>query len=491
MNSSMIKGDRGSRRTPEWRVPRITTVGDVLYLISSQHSWELGTDALRKLDDAKIWFIRGHSGPALDSIDAALRELDDTTAARRDVIAFRHLVATLAGEDVLRSLIEADAGSVSPPDALSVMSLCLSSVERWHSGDLTQGLWLNQSAVQHAKDAAPMWRFYADFLLAKKLIDIHVSYQAERVIRDMRGMVRSAGLLAFGSVPEALNSLLQWQTGRFDEAMHSIRLAMRMSQQYDSAFGMKIALSVAAMVHVSRAEWDEAAEDLELFHARSDYYSMPDSHFRAAFAEVVLLLARQGPRAAADRIRAKWHLLGTRSGSFIEDPGRPAWLVSVARQAGDTDLAERSVREIEQLAERNRGVALLEVAALHARTALAGGTPDPASSCEFGRPLVAVPEDPPGPAESTATVPRPDVPPDDAGTTPPARPASLGSLTLRETEIARLVGQGMTNEQVAQRLGLSPHTVNFHLRNIFRKLSISTRVKLGSIIGQLERGRAV
>lgn len=45
----------------------------------------------------------------------------------------------------------------------------------------------------------------------------------------------------------------------------------------------------------------------------------------------------------------------------------------------------------------------------------------------------------------------------------------------------------MTNQQVAKQLDLSPHTVNFHLRNIFRKLSISTRVKLGPIVAQFDR----
>lgn len=58
------------------------------------------------------------------------------------------------------------------------------------------------------------------------------------------------------------------------------------------------------------------------------------------------------------------------------------------------------------------------------------------------------------------------------------------TLSPREEEIARLVGQGLTNQQVARRLGLSPHTVNFHLRNIFRKLSISTRVALARAVAQ-------
>jgi DNA-binding CsgD family transcriptional regulator len=57
-------------------------------------------------------------------------------------------------------------------------------------------------------------------------------------------------------------------------------------------------------------------------------------------------------------------------------------------------------------------------------------------------------------------------------------PAPDRSLTEQEKRIAGLVGSGLTNQQVARRLYLSPHTVNYHLRTIFRKLGIVSRVEL-------------
>ena len=51
-------------------------------------------------------------------------------------------------------------------------------------------------------------------------------------------------------------------------------------------------------------------------------------------------------------------------------------------------------------------------------------------------------------------------------------------LTDREREVARLVALAHTNQQIARQLGISPHTVNYHLRQIFRKLRISSRVSL-------------
>lgn len=44
--------------------------------------------------------------------------------------------------------------------------------------------------------------------------------------------------------------------------------------------------------------------------------------------------------------------------------------------------------------------------------------------------------------------------------------------------VARLVGEGLTDQQLAFRLRRSPHTVNHHLRNIFRKPGIGSRVGL-------------
>ncbi|GHJ41949.1 hypothetical protein Sm713_75580 [Streptomyces sp. TS71-3] len=53
-----------------------------------------------------------------------------------------------------------------------------------------------------------------------------------------------------------------------------------------------------------------------------------------------------------------------------------------------------------------------------------------------------------------------------------------GLLSPSEQTITRLVAAGLTNRQIASRVNLSPHTVNFHLRKIFRKLGVSSRVEL-------------
>ncbi|MFJ2114455.1 MULTISPECIES: LuxR C-terminal-related transcriptional regulator [unclassified Streptomyces] len=54
----------------------------------------------------------------------------------------------------------------------------------------------------------------------------------------------------------------------------------------------------------------------------------------------------------------------------------------------------------------------------------------------------------------------------------------VGLLTETEFAVAQLVVQGMTNSQVAAQLFLSHHTVAFHLKKIFRKVDVSSRVEL-------------
>jgi predicted ATPase/DNA-binding CsgD family transcriptional regulator len=54
-------------------------------------------------------------------------------------------------------------------------------------------------------------------------------------------------------------------------------------------------------------------------------------------------------------------------------------------------------------------------------------------------------------------------------------PAYPAGLTVREVEVIRLVANGLTNAQIAQKLVISTRTVNAHMRSIYNKLEISSR----------------
>lgn len=60
-------------------------------------------------------------------------------------------------------------------------------------------------------------------------------------------------------------------------------------------------------------------------------------------------------------------------------------------------------------------------------------------------------------------------------------PATVNDLTPQELQVARLVGQGMSNREAASQLYLSPRTIDFHLRNVYAKLGVSSRVELAQL----------
>ena len=59
------------------------------------------------------------------------------------------------------------------------------------------------------------------------------------------------------------------------------------------------------------------------------------------------------------------------------------------------------------------------------------------------------------------------------------RPSSgWASLTPAELEVVRLVADGLANKEIAEKLFISPRTVQAHLTHIYAKLDISSRVAL-------------
>ncbi|MEV4874779.1 helix-turn-helix transcriptional regulator [Streptomyces cyaneofuscatus] len=60
----------------------------------------------------------------------------------------------------------------------------------------------------------------------------------------------------------------------------------------------------------------------------------------------------------------------------------------------------------------------------------------------------------------------------------PAPPAGPRDLNGQENRIVQLVAEGLTNKQMARRLGISPHTVNYHLKKLFQKAGVNSRIAL-------------
>lgn len=80
------------------------------------------------------------------------------------------------------------------------------------------------------------------------------------------------------------------------------------------------------------------------------------------------------------------------------------------------------------------------------------------------------------PTPATTAVPRVDVDDD----------LQDASLTDRETDVLDLLAEGLSNQRIAERLGISPHTVKFHIASIYDKLDARTRTQ--AVRHALDRG---
>jgi DNA-binding NarL/FixJ family response regulator len=64
-------------------------------------------------------------------------------------------------------------------------------------------------------------------------------------------------------------------------------------------------------------------------------------------------------------------------------------------------------------------------------------------------------------------------------------PSTLDQLTPQEVQIALLLAGGSTTREAAAAMFLSPKTIEYHLRNVYRKLGIHSREELADVMARL------
>ncbi|MDX3663165.1 LuxR family transcriptional regulator [Streptomyces sp. ID05-26A] len=346
---------------------------------------------------------------------------------------------------------------------------------------------------------------YPQLLFATLLAGLREFADAGDVVRRVRG--GPSAVVTREVMTAVVQARILLQAGRIEEAAAEARAALTVAEETGHDAVVAPALAVLAMVaihtgdlpaaidHVGRCR-DEVPADRIIFSRA--YYQWADvlvTYVGSGLEKAMALLADSYP----DLVQ---------SGLFAEEPRAAGWFVRRALEAGDDGLAKAVVDRAERLAGEHPGFPAVAAAAVHARGLLDAdarslelaarehrdpwaranaaedlgvlltGSPDRAGSVQALESALGLYREIGASRDSARVLGRLRK----LGRrrrAAPARPESgWSSLDDTERAIANLVAKGQTNRQISTQLFMSPHTVNFHLRKIFRKLGISSRVEL-------------
>jgi DNA-binding CsgD family transcriptional regulator len=462
---------------------------------------------------SEILHLRGRADEAAEEASAALAEPCLSGGLRDDAELALLNARAGAGEEVRERAAAIVSTTGEHGDALISGAFLALALAEWEAGALTAGLALAQEAVRRARytDARGA---HPRLVLAMLLTDVQRTAAARTVLASAGDA--SPGHLAWAAAPAILGARAHLAAGRFRDAAAEAEAGLAATGGLGPHLLMSSGLSVLA-ASTLRAGDVNAAQRLV---RGADRRPAGSAYGQAALTLVTAQVteAREGAASlagafgplCAEVLRHRWTL--------IADPAAAAWLVRTAHALGDRPSGESVVAAVEALAADNPAFPAARAAAAHARGLLEGspgsleqavtGHTDPwarASATEDLAVLVA-------PAsESDADSRRRAVAAFDAalsayeamGASRDAarvrrrlrrlgvrrrhwsqtdRPVSgWASLTDTERAVSELVAQGLTNRQVADQLFMSAHTVAFHLRHVFRKLNIGSRVELARL----------
>ncbi|MBF9134469.1 AAA family ATPase [Plantactinospora sp. S1510] len=264
----------------------------------------------------------------------------------------------------------------------------------------------------------------------------------------------------------------------------------------------------ALLAQIAIRRDDLAVARTHLRHAPATDGSVGVPAVNLAWASAALDEAGGEPAAALDKLA--WVYAGTASRALLltEQPQAAPALVRIARRAGEQSMAEAVAATARCLADHNPSVASLAGAAAHADGVLRGDLPalrravdhfrtstrplarasalEDAARAEQGAgnlteaaALLGEAVETYGRSGATYDVVRARRLLCGVNLAAPPRPVEGWlSLTQSELRVVEVIAEGMTNREAANRLFLSPHTVDSHLRHVFAKLGINSRVEL-------------
>ncbi|MFF4755419.1 LuxR C-terminal-related transcriptional regulator [Streptomyces sp. NPDC002514] len=392
-------------------------------------------------------------------------------------------------------------------------AVALSGLE-WAEGRTAQALHWGRRAVDHPETPdTPADRAHPRLALAAKLVALGDLQEAADLLRQALPDQPAEGDTVLRSAATLVHATAHLRAGDTDAARQQARSVL--SAATGAALPVLAAWAAATLcrTEILAGDLDAAAGHLARCREhggtlRTVPYPAPCHHWLG----VVLHVARNDIPEAAALLASSPVPLPSLQSLLLAEPGAAAWFVRLSRRITDTPLADTALRAVERLAADNPDVPAVQLAAQHARSLYEcdpDGIARAAAEHRDAWARACAAEDlkallnerqvtsraaPRTPASRHRTWPTRDhvgwmalvdaVPHHGQPTPEPA----TDPLRDIERTIAALVATGLTNRQVAQRVHLSPHTVNYYLRRIYRKLGIRSRIELARRIADQDPG---
>ncbi len=332
---------------------------------------------------------------------------------------------------------------------------------------------------------------------------------AAGAVRDLRAVIRWVKAGEALMSPPAAYALLadaEFDLGEWDDAINHAELAASLGRDLDHVWNLAYTHGIAARVYAVRGRFDFADSHVELARdaARAVPSSVGSAHAHIA-AAATAIAGRDWDSAEEALAPLRDHL----DADAHHHPALAGWLCLDAEANLGAGRIERAGAALDVLAARAAGRPRTDVERLRLTAAVhaAQGRPDAAhaalvdcvhratapfqsarAALDLGRLRLAAgareaARRPLADARSVLArleagqlLAQCDEALADCGI-PDAPPLEqrLDGLTSREQIVARLVMRGLTNREVAAELFVSVKTIEYHLRNIFAKLGVSTR----------------
>jgi DNA-binding CsgD family transcriptional regulator len=460
--------------------------------------------------------LTGRATEAMVEAQAVLATFDITPGLRDDAtIALLWAWLGLRGNrqvEQLAGAILAEPGTKR--GEVVVAAMVALAMAAWDAGRPAEALDLAALAARKAAEGPyGTTHFNPHLLLATGLINVGRVGEAAAIADSVESVEGSAASPWPEGIAEAVRARIALVAGRLDEAAALAQPALRPTGTHGPVGRDTLALPVLATVALRQGNLRTAADYAEQLPGNDRSYGSAYRDGAACLVAAQVLEARHGPRAALGFLAGVLSELEEHRSVLLADPGNAPWLVRVALTAGERAQAASICSIIRETSQASPIITAIRASADYAEGLLTGDIPrlryaathlpDPwTRSCaaedqgvllaEAGKDDEAVRVLDGALREYTRLGAGRDVARTrrrlrDLGIRhrhwrTEKRPATgWESLTGTELSVARLVAQGLTNQEIADQLFISAHTVAFHLRQVFRKLDIKSRVELARI----------